>query len=162
MPNSPQIPFLAHNSTVKAWCWTGTTTTGSATSPSQATVDEVSFIDGYNLRLDSVSHTNVTAATYPTGDVYNGSASGPYAALRFSFITPMPDTKYKVFVQFSFAGSTNQYIPYAHTLNSSTYPKTTTGFWVRAGTPILAVGATRNQMIGVTFFPSSNMRVVVL
>jgi hypothetical protein len=162
MPNSPQIPFLAHNSTVKAWCWTGTTTTGSATSPSQVTVDAVSFIDGYNLRLDSVSHTNVTAAAYPTGDVYNGSASGPYAALRFSFITPMPDTKYKVFVQFSMAGAANQYIPYAHTLNSATYPKTTTGFWVRAGTPILSAGPTRNQMIAVTLFPWSNMRVIVL
>jgi len=162
MPNSPQIAFLAHNSTVKAWCWTGTTTTESATSPSQVTVDAVSFIDGYNLRLDSVSHTNATAATYPTGDVNNGSASGPYAALRFSFITPMPDTKYKVFVQFSMAGAANQYIPYAHTLNSSTYPKTTTGFWVRAGSPILSAGATRNQMIAITFFPWSNMRVIVL
>lgn len=162
MPNSPQIPFLAHNSTVKAWCWTGTTTTGSATSPSQVTVDAVSFIDGYNLRLDSVSHTNATAAAYPTGDVYNGSASGPYAALRFSFITPMPDTKYKVFVQSSMAGAINQYIPYAHTLNSSIYPKTTTGFWVRAGTPIRSPGATRNQMIAITLFPWSNMRVIVL
>ena len=162
MPNSPQIPFLAHNSTVKAWCWTGTTITQSTSSPTQATVDAVSFIDGYNLRLDSVSHTNATAAAYPTGEVYNGSASGPYAALRFSFITPMPDTKYKVFVQFSMAVGTDEYIPYAHTLNSDTYPKTTTGFWVRAGTPILSAGATRNQMIAITFFPWSNMRVIVL
>jgi len=155
---------LAHNSTVKAWCWAATTTTRTtSTNPNQTTiVDPAVFIDGYNLRLDSVSHTNATIANYPNGDVYNGSASGPYGAIRFSFITPMPDTKYKVFVQFSMAGESNQYVPYAHALNSSTYPKTTTGFWVRAGTPILSTGATRNQMIAVTFYPWSNMRVVVL
>ena len=167
MPNSPQIPFLAHNSTVKAWCWTGVTITQSTSSPTQATVDAVSFIDGYNLRLDAVTHTNALPSIYANenGNVYNantnasGVAVGPYGALRFSFITPMRDTKYKVFVQFC---TPDPYIPYAHALNSSIYPKTTTGFWVRAGLPVTSPGSSTNQMTNVTLFNGSNMRVVVL
>jgi hypothetical protein len=170
MPNSPQIAFLAHNSTVKAWCWAATTTTRTTlTNPNQTTVvDPAVFIDGYNLRLDSVSHTNATIANYPTDEVYSANTNasgvgiGPYGAIRFAFITPMPDTKYKVFVQWSVSDALNQYIPYAHALNSSIYPKTTTGFWVRAGIPTVAIGSTKNQMTQATFLPSSNMRVIVL
>ena len=159
MPNSPQIAFLAHNSTVKAWCWTGNSTTLTA-NPTQNTVDDVNFIDGYNLRLDAVSQTGVAAGT---ADVSTG-------ALRFAFITPLPDTKYKVFVQHSVDGHAfGVNVGYAHVLNSSVYPKTTTGFWVRCGIPIdvPAPGST-NQVYPYTFGPGSaarwitNLRIVVL
>jgi len=163
MPNSQQIPFLAHNSTVKAWCWSGVSTTLTA-NPSQTLVDSANFIDGYNLRLDSVSQTGVAAGVT---DVYQGSASGPYGALRFSFVTPMTDTKYKVFAQLCQGpGSQNATMPpYCHVLNSSIYPKTTSGFWVRLGFPVFAAGATRNQMIQTTFGPdvwAVNVRIIVL
>lgn len=158
MPNSPQLAFLAHNSTVKAWCWTGNSTTLTA-NPTQDAFDAVNFIDGYNLRLDTVSQTGVAAGV---SDVNSG-------ALRFAFITPMSDTKYKVFVQHSVQGGAfGADIGYAHVLNSSVYPKTTTGFWVRCGIPIDAPGSTTNQVYPNTFGPGSvarwitNLRVVVL
>lgn len=149
MANSPQLPFFAHNSTVKAWCWTGNSTTKTL-NPSQNAFDAVNFIDGYNLRLDTVSQAAIAATTT---DVYTG-------ALRFAFITPMVDTKYKIFVQYSATGGSNT-VPYAHCLNSSTYPKTTTGFWVRCGLPVTAT----NTLINMTFGPNvfiTNLRVIVL
>jgi hypothetical protein len=150
MANSPQLPFFAHNNTVKAWCFTGRSTTKTL-NPSQSLVDAVNFIDGYNLRLDAVSQAGIAATTT---DVYTG-------ALRFAFITPMSDTKYKVFVQHI----TNSLVPYSHCLNSSVYPKTTTGFWVRCGMTISPGLPTSNQVITMTFGPSTfqtNLRVVVL
>lgn len=152
MPNSPQLPFLAQNSTIKAWCWTGTSTTKSL-NPIQNIFDAVNFIDGYNLRLDAASQTGIAATTT---DVYFG-------ALRFAFINPLPDTKYKVFVQYTIDGAPNS-IGYCHVLNSSLYPKTVTGFWVRCGVPI-AADAGRNQIITTSFGPdafNTNLRVVVL
>lgn len=152
MPNSPQFPLFAHNSTVKAWCWTGTSTTKSL-NPSQNLFDETNFIDGYNLRLDAVSQVGIAATTT---DVY-------YGALRFVFIEPMEHTKYKVFLQYSIQGGGNS-VGYCHVLNSSLYPKTTTGFWVRCGCPIVQ-GVHANQIVANTFGPDvwvTNLRVVVL
>jgi hypothetical protein len=148
---------------VKAWCWTGNSTTKTL-NPTQDAVDAVNFIDGYNLRLDAVSQTGVGAGIT---DVYGGFATGPYGALRFAFITPMPDTKYKVFVQFGQNLGTQSFVvpPYSHVLNSSVYPKTTTGFWVRLGFPISAPGPTSNQMIQMQFGPdvwATNIRVIVI
>jgi hypothetical protein len=156
MPNSPQIAFLAHNSTVKAWCWTGTSTTKTL-NPTQDAFDAVNFIDGYNLRLDAASQTGIAATTT---DVYGG-------ALRFAFITPMSDTKYKVFVQYTAQGSASgPNIGYAHVLNSTTYPKTTTGFWVRCGTPTTSPAPDpTNTIATISFGPDgwfNNLRVVVL
>ena len=157
MANSPQLPFFAHNGTVKAWCFTGNSTTKTL-NPHQNTFDAVNFIDGYNLRLDTVSQTGIAATTT---DVSPG-------ALRFSFIRPLPDTKYKVFVQHSVDGhgfAAN--VGYAHVLNSSVYPKTTTGFWVRCGISVDDPART-NQIVPYTFGPGSvarwitNLRIVVL
>ena len=157
MANSPQLPFFAHNNTVKACCFTGNSTTKTL-NPHQNTFDAVNFIDGYNLRLDAVSQTGIAATTT---DVSTG-------ALRFSFIRPLLDTKYKVFVQHSVDGHAyGANVGYAHVLNSSVYPKTTTGFWVRCGIPIDAPTNT-NQVFPYTFGPGSvarwitNLRIVVL
>ena len=164
MANSQQLPFFAHNGTVKAWCFTGNSTTKTL-NPHQNTFDAVNFVDGYNLRLDTVSQTGIAATTT---DVTTG-------ALRFAFITPMSDTKYKVFVHHSVQGGAyGADIGYAHVLNSSVYPKTTTGFWVRCGIPIDAPnntgagGSSTNRVYPYTFGPGSvarwitNLRVVVL
>lgn len=155
MTSTAQFPFLAHNGTVKAWCWTGTSTTKTA-DPRQDLVDAVNFIDGYNLRLSAASQFGYAASTT---DVYTG-------ALRFDFITPMINTKYKVFVQYSIEGALNS-VGYAHALNCALYPKTTTSFWVRCGVPIASSGSTMNQLITMTFGPDAspwihNLRVMVL
>jgi len=112
MANSPQLPFFAHNNTVKAWCLTSNHTSITAT---QADFDAKNFVDGYNLRLDSATQTSTTT--------FKG-------ALKFSFITPMRDNKYKVLVQ---PYSTQNILTIAHALNSALYPKTTTSFWIRVG-----------------------------
>ena len=62
MANSQQLPFFAHNGTVKAWCWTGNSTTKTL-NPHKNTFDAVNFIDGYNLRLEAVSQTGIAATT---------------------------------------------------------------------------------------------------
>jgi hypothetical protein len=148
MPNSPQLPFFAHNSTVKAWCLTGR---AFSTVLTQDAFDAVNFIDGYNLRLSLTTQTYLTA-TNP--DDYAG-------ALYFSFITPMKDTKYKVFLQFH---NVNTLLQNAHVLNSTTYPKTTAGFWVRTtvfrGSP---PGSSTNTPVGIRFgVRSAPLGVVVL
>jgi hypothetical protein len=106
--------FFGHNATVKAWCLLSNHQT--AGTPTQAQFDATNFIDGYNMLLDVGTQT-----AQPGNVTYSG-------ALKFSFLTPMVDTKYKVFLQYY--GN----VPlYAHVLNSAKYPKTTTSFWVRAG-----------------------------
>jgi len=136
MANSPQIPFFAHNGTVKAWCLTGR---AFSTTVTQEAFDAVNYIDGYNLRLSLTTQTYL-AATNP--DDYAG-------ALYFSFITPMVDTKYKVFLQFH---NVNNLLQDAHVLNSTTYPKTTAGFWVRTtcfrGSP---AGTNTNTPLSIRF-----------
>jgi hypothetical protein len=112
MANSPQLPFFAHNNTVKAWCLTSNHNISTAT---QADFDAKNFIDGYNLRLDYATQS---------------SSSSFRGALKFSFITPMRDNKYKVLVQ---PYSSSSIPTIAHALNSALYPKTTTSFWIRVG-----------------------------
>jgi hypothetical protein len=150
-------PFLSHNRSVKAWCFTTNHSEGSVASPAQTVFDTKNFIDGYNLRLDSATQIG-------------GSSTGVFGALRFSFITPMQDTRYKVFV--SVYGSTSPLYPMmAHALNSSVYPKTRNSFWIRVGyfsstgTPAQA-GAARlnNQLTNRALWENAttNLGVVVL
>lgn len=159
MANSPQLPFFAQNSTVKAWCHTG-----AVNSPSMPMFgiplptskwDNANFVDGYNLRLD------------PSNWIFPGSSSQVLGkALKFSFITPMRDTKYKIFIQASvfYGGDFSNRPAYAHALNSTQFPKLTTSFWIRVGS-IISTGSINNAVHAVTFTTSTsanNIRVVVL
>ena len=157
MANSPQLPMLATNSTVKAWCHTGVSNV-STTSFTTNKWDNATFVDGYNLRLD------------PSNWITPGASDALGKALKFSFITPMRDTKYKIFIQpvFLHRGGSGSGIPipaYAHALNSTQFPKLTTSFWIRLGTPRQADGtATVNQVRAITFESISiiQIRVVVI
>lgn len=148
----PSVLF-GHNSTVKAWCVTGnfTITTGG-----QPEFDARNFVDGFNLRLDYATQTQM---------------SGNYqGALKFSFINPLPTKDYKVFVQV-YGNSSPQYPQMGHVLNSSLYPKTRDSFWIRAGfiasagtPPISGHGRTRNQVHNIVLWGSafSSIGVVVI
>lgn len=153
MANSPQLPILATNSTVKAWCHTGVV--NAATTPFTTNRwDNQNFIDGYNLRLD------------PSNWISPGASDALGKALKFSFITPMRDTKYKIFIQPVFLYRGSLPIPaYAHALNSTQFPKLTTSFWIRLGIPGQADGtANPNQVRAITFNSASiiQIRVVVI
>jgi hypothetical protein len=157
MANSPQLPFFAQNSTVKAWCHTGVShlPVFSGAVPTNRW-DSANFVDGYNLRLDPSNHISPGAS-----DVLG-------KALKFSFITPMRDTKYKIFIQAEFLHNAGTSIPvYTHALNSTQFPKLTTSFWIRLGTPKRNVGLATgngNQVRAVTFESNSliQIRVVVI
>lgn len=155
---SSQVPFLAHNSTVKAWCVTRLTHDGTTNPMTQAAFDTLNFLDGYNLRLD-VQTRNAFSLSDTTADIYTG-------ALYFSFINPLPNNKYKVFAHTasSYKGLVNDTVPFfAHLLNSAQYPKTTSGFWIRCAIPRGAPAGTSNEMVGVRFFPyNTTVRVTVL
>lgn len=111
--------FFAHNSRVRAWCSTSFYQSSVLT---QAAFDATNFLDGFNLRMD-------VATQQLSGDLqYSG-------ALKFSFINPLPDNNYKVFVQPFFQSGNDTFgSPFlAHVLNSAAYPKTKESFWVRMG-----------------------------
>lgn len=157
MANSPQLPMLATNSTVKAWCHTGVSDV-STTSFTTNKWDNANFVDGYNLRLDPSNWVS------PGGNSFFLYGK----ALKFSFITPMRDTKYKIFIQADYLqdSSVVNTIPvYTHALNSTQFPKLTTSFWIRLGRPIQSnTSPDRNKVSAVTFDPNSliQIRVVVL
>ncbi len=144
------VPFLAHNRSVKAWCFTSNHKDGSTTT--QASFDTRNFIDGYNLRLDAATQT----------------ANQYVGALKFSFITPMTDTNYKVFVSV-YGNASPLYPQMAHALNSSVYPKTVNSFWVRVGflasvgtgAPV-ASGRTNNQVTNIALWDNSNSNLGVV
>lgn len=122
--------LFGHNASVKAWCLTARNLSSPET---QTQFDAVNFIDGYNLRLDVETQMSGGIAIRQTNDSivnFSGTNSG---ALKFSFITPMPDNKYKVFLQFYRNNITQQTNTFAHVLNSATFPKTRNSFWVRTG-----------------------------
>lgn len=161
---SSAIPSVlhGHNATVKAWCLTGRVYSQTVT---QAAFDAVNFIDGYNLRLDLQTQTDGGV-----GIVANsGSDSGAFTvsgALKFSFLTPMVDNRYKVFLQFYRDSNENQRTTFAHVLNSNRFPKTKDSFWVRTGWVNTAGGAEGNRIIGIRMGPpvalAANLGVVVL
>ena len=157
MANSPVLPFFAHNNTVKAWCATRLTHDGTLSAMTQAAFDTLNFLDGYNLRLDVATRNSYSVAT-AQNDLYNG-------AIYFSFINPLPNNKYKVFAHVGSCytnGLPDARIMLCHCLNSSEYPKTTSGFWMRCSAPYAVAGIT-NQMSGVRMFPYNTiLRVTVL
>jgi hypothetical protein len=153
MANSPQLPFFAQNSTVKAWCHTGVSNIAT-TAFTTNKWDNAIFVDGYNLRLD------------PSNWISPGGVDAFGKALKFSFITPMRDTKYKIFIQSVFLNRLTFPLPaYAHALNSTQFPKLTTSFWIRIGIPIQSATTTDpNTVRAVTFDSNSiiQVRVVIL
>ena len=153
MANSPQLPFFAQNSTVKAWCHTAVFNPN-IVPPTTNRWDNQNFIDGYNLRLDP-------------SNLISGGVDALGKALKFSFITPMRDTKYKIFIQPVYVLRIIRVPVYAHALNSTQFPKLTTSFWIRLGIPKQADSAANlnvNQVRAVTFDSNSitQIRVVVL
>lgn len=162
----PSVLF-GHNATVKAWCLSGREYSATTT---QDAFDAVNFIDGYNLRLNLETQT-----TGGIGVAAISNALLESGALKFSFITPMVDTKYKVFLQLyrdssdtSAAGLYNT--TFAHVLNSSKFPKTKEYFWIRTG--VVRTGGGGSGEIGrvlgsrtgifATSFTRVNIGVVVL
>jgi hypothetical protein len=127
--------FFGHNATVKAWCNTGHHKTG--TNPTQAQFDAANFIDGYNLYIDVQTQNQNSSAP----DIYHNGA------VKFSFITPMADTNYKVFVQ-CYGASNPLYPRFAHVLNSVQYPKTRQSFWVRFGYIVNTVAGAAGAPVG--------------
>jgi len=120
MPNSARTLLLG-GSSIKAWCLTGfnsnTTSVGN-------------FVNGYNLTLDD---TLLTAQRTANTNSQQGLSTG---AIPFRFVTPMENTKYKIFVQPRTNGSLyaeNGRALFCHALNTTQYPKTRNGFWVRFG-----------------------------
>ena len=155
MANSPQLPMLATNSTVKAWCHTGVVNVSSLGYNDQ-TFNKGNFVDGYNLRLDGNG-----SWIFP-----GGGTSVVGKAHKFSFSTPMRDTKYKIFIQPVFRRTGGTEVPaYAHALNSTQFPKLTTSFWIRIGVSTNSIPTPDpNAVRAITFDPASSIqiRVVVL
>lgn len=160
----PSVLF-GHNASVKAWCLTGRNYAAAGT---QAAFDAVNFIDGYNLRLDvDTQLTGGIGIQQTNNDLisFEGVNSG---ALEFTFLTPMPDNKYKVFLQFyRDSRSNNQSTTFAHVLNSSTFPKTRQSFWVRTGLVDTSQISTRSNRLnsvrlGTVGNFNFNLGVVVL
>ena len=130
MPNSAVTAFFAGGQSIKAWCLTGFN--GTLAGPSVS-----NFINGYNLTFDDAAYSAQVAATTSS---QQGISTG---AIPFKFVTPMPTKNYKIFVQprtvsINTLYSENGRAFFAHALNTSQYPKTVNGFWVRFGMQLTA------------------------
>lgn len=110
---------MRSHDTVRAWGMISNHRGEDATATiTQDQFDGVNFLDGYNLYLDVASVGSLAPNT--TG--YSG-------ALKFSFHNPMPDNKYKVFLNVLMSDADGM----AHVVTSSQYPKTNSSFYVRCG-----------------------------
>jgi hypothetical protein len=78
--------------------------------------------------LDDVKFAASPAIT--SGTSQQGLSTG---AIPFKFITPMPNTQYKIFCQPRSCGSPTPLHMFTHALDTTQYPKTVNGFWVRFG-----------------------------
>jgi hypothetical protein len=146
----PSVLF-GHNSGVAAWALVSNHNSSEST---QSGFDAVNFVDGYNLYLDTESRT-----------VASGNARYD-GALKFTFVTPMVNNRYKIFVN-SYSTS-GQLI---HAVDSVTYPKTQHSFYIRSGVlnySVLGVptaaARTNNQISTVTLWSNatSSIGVVVM
>lgn len=122
----------------------------------QSQWNDANFLDGYNLYLDLASRNVGTVVSVDSGK-FDG-------ALKFTFVTPMPDNKYKVFV----SSGPGRDAALAHVLDSAVYPKTKDSFYVRVGTrlgtwhsnsisaaAISATGRTHNQITTATLWSTA-------
>ena len=96
MPNSQTLPLFGHGSTIKAWCVTTNHGGGASTIHTGPAFDDMNFVDGYNLRLDRGTITNDGTVN---GTVQTGSPVYYSGALKFSFVNPMRNDRYMVFVK---------------------------------------------------------------
>lgn len=140
--------LFGHAAGVRAWAIVSNHNSGA----NQAEWNTANFLDGYNLYLDLASRnvgTSVSAG--------NGKFDG---ALKFTFVTPMPDNKYKVFV----STGPGKDAALAHVVDSAAYPKTKDSFYLRVGTwhpnsisaaAISATGRTHNQITAATLWSSA-------
>ena len=120
MGNSSVLGWVGGGQTVRAWCLTGFNPVASPTLNNH--------VNGYNLTLDDVKYT---AQINTNNTAQPGLCTG---AIPFRFVSPMPDTRYKIFVQPRNNSST--YLDrglFTHALNTPQYPKTVNGFWIRFG-----------------------------
>jgi len=123
MPNSAITAVFGGGQSVLGWCLTGFDS--GLTGPSVS-----NFINGYNLTLDNAAYTAQIGSTTTS---QQGLSTG---AIPFKFVTPVSHNKYKIFVQPRTVGenySDEGRAFFAHALNTSQYPKTVNGFWVRFG-----------------------------
>lgn len=110
--------LFGHAAGVRAWALVSNHNRGA----NQSAWNDANFLDGYNLYLDLASR-NVGTSVGDGGGKFDG-------ALKFTFVTPMPDNKYKVFV----SSGPGKDAVLAHVLDSAAYPKTKDSFYVRVGT----------------------------
>lgn len=123
MPNSGITAVFGGGQSVLGWCLTGFNS--GLTGPSVR-----NFINGYNLTFDDAAYATQIQNTTTS---QQGISTG---AIPFKFVTPVPHNKYKIFVQPRTVGtqySENGRAFFSHALNTSQYPKTVNGFWVRFG-----------------------------
>jgi hypothetical protein len=123
VPESAYISAFLGGVSIKAWCLTGfNSDLGGPTVRN--------FINGYNLTFDDAAYSAQVAVTSLS---QQGISTG---AIPFKFVTPMANNKYKIFASAKTVGP--QYAEngrglLCHALNTSQYPKTVNGFWVRFG-----------------------------
>jgi len=155
MANSASNTVIFSTGVVKAWCLTGFNATLTR-SPSQ-----LAFTNGYNLFIDDAAYAAQVVAI-PSYNSQQGLSTG---AIPFRFTTPMPNTKYKIFVQPRTVGASiaeGGRALFAHALDNSIttqYRKTVNGFWVRFG--IITRGTDESGAGGDTFIASITNRPTV-
>ena len=115
MANSSMLGLVGKGQTVRGWCLTGI-------NPLTPYLRN-NHINGYNLILDDGKFAT-------NGTSQQGLSTG---AIPFRFITPMPNTQYKIFCQPRSCGSPIPLHMFTHALDTTQYPKTVNGFWVRFG-----------------------------
>ena len=115
MANSSMLGLVGKGQTVRGWCLTGI-------NPLTPYLRN-NHINGYNLVLDDGKFAT-------NGTSQQGLSTG---AIPFRFITPMPNTQYKIFCQPRSCGSPIPLHMFTHALDTTQYPKTVNGFWVRFG-----------------------------
>lgn len=140
--------LFGHAAGVRAWAIVSNHNSGA----NQAEWNNTNFLDGYNLYLDIASRSVGNSV---------GAGSGKFdGALKFTFVTPMPDNKYKVFV--STGPGVNAAL--AHVVDSAAYPKTKDSFYLRVGTwhstglnanVPSAASRTHNQITAATLWSSA-------
>ena len=126
MANSSMLGLVGKGQTVRGWCLTGFNSNAASGYP-LAPYLRNNHINGYNLVLDDVKFAASPAVTSGT---QQGLSTG---AIPFRFITPMPNTQYKIFCQPRSCGSPIPLHMFTHALDTTQYPKTVNGFWVRFG-----------------------------
>jgi hypothetical protein len=137
MPNSAyRTGFFGGGGTIKAWGVFAIDPGAQATSY-KMTVNNM--INGYNLNFDDPQYSAkiLRDTDFSTLSIHQQEIS--MGAIPFKFVTPMKTKNYKVFAhpRAYGIGYDDNRIPgrayFAHCLNSTQYPKTTDGFWVRFG-----------------------------